>query len=241
MKRMAMSALHGLICVASALAQEPTVDQILEKYIQATGGRAAAEKLTSRASKGTFEMPAMGLKGATEIFAKAPNKVLITTNIPGLGVVEQGFNGTVGWSRDAMQGLREQSGAELAAIRRDAQFHKHIRLKDLYPKMELKPSEKVGQRQTHVIEATPAEGVPEKWYFDAETGFLLRVDTVRESPQGKIALEVSMEDYREIDGVKIPFTVRQSNPAFNLTIRIDEVKHNVSIDEAKFEKPAAQP
>src|SRR5215208_2779319 len=72
----------------------PTADQILDKYVQALGGKAAIEKVNSRVSKGNFEIPAMGAGGPIEMYAKAPNKNLVIINIPGFGTIQQGFNGT---------------------------------------------------------------------------------------------------------------------------------------------------
>src|SRR5687768_9331244 len=54
----------------------PTADQIIDDYVKASGGKAAIEKLTSRETKGTFEVPALSASGTLEAFAKAPNKNL---------------------------------------------------------------------------------------------------------------------------------------------------------------------
>jgi zinc protease len=218
----------------------PTVDQILDKYVQAMGGRTAIEKLTSRAAKGTFEMAAMGLNAPVELYAKAPNRVATTINISGFGTVAEGYDGKTAWAQDPTSGLREKGGVELATARLDAEFHKELKLRELYPKMELKGREKVGEREAYVVLATPPEGSAEKWYFDAESGLLVRSDVEREGPQGKLPFEIYLEDYREVDGVKMPFTSRMVNPSVSITIRLEEVKHNVAVDEAKFAKPRAQ-
>lgn len=218
----------------------PTADQILDKYVQMLGGKAALEKITSTASKGTFEIPAFGATGTAEVWEKAPNKTALKLDIPGFGLVLEGFNGTVAWSQDPQSGLREKTGAELAATKLDADFYKPLRLKQLYPKIVLKGKEKVGDKDAYVLTATPAEGAAETWYFDATSGLLVRMDLERESPQGKMAVQVFQEDYKEVDGIKIPHTVRQVTSAFTITIKLDEVKHNVAIDDTKFNKPAAQ-
>jgi outer membrane lipoprotein-sorting protein len=221
-------------------ADMPTVDQILDKYVQALGGKAAMEKITSRASKGTFEIAAFGASGSAEIWEKAPNKSALKLDIPGFGLVLEGFNGTVAWAQDPQSGLREKSGAELAATKLDADFHKPLKLKQLYPKITLKGKEKVGDKDAYVLTATPAEGAPETWYFDATTGLQTKMDLERESPQGKMAVQVFQEDYKEVDGIKIPHTIRQITSAFTIIIKLDEVKHNVPVDDTKFNKPAAQ-
>lgn len=221
-------------------AKLPTGDQVLDKYVQAIGGKAAVEKQTSRTQKGSFELPAFGASGTAEVYAKAPNKQALTINIAGFGVVQEVFDGKTGWSSEPQGGLREKAGAELASTKLDSEFYKPIKLKQLYPKIVVKGTDKVGDKEVYVLEATPAESSTETWYFDTQTGLILREDVERESPQGKQAIQIFYEDYKEVDGVKMAFSFRQVTPAFTLTIKWEEIKHNVPVDDAKFNKPAAQ-
>src|SRR5216117_4087920 len=97
MKRMIVTLALVLLGAAWALAQAkpdadkkpagpmPTVDEVLEKYIKAVGGKEAIMKVTSRVEKGTFEMPAMGVTAPVEIYSKAPNKALFFLEIPSFG------------------------------------------------------------------------------------------------------------------------------------------------------------
>jgi len=218
---------------------EVTVDQVLERYVQACGGKEALEKVTSRISRGTVEIPAAGVRGTFESYAQAPNKVAVVIELPGLGTIQEGFDGAVAWVKDPFTGVREKSGRELSATRLDADFYKPLRLKELYPKIALKGKEKVDGSEVYVLEATPAEGGSERWYFDIATGLLKRVDVEREGPQGKIPLEVHLEDYREVDGLRLPFTVRQVSPVFSVILKTEEVKHNVPIEGGKFAKPTS--
>jgi zinc protease len=217
----------------------PTADQIIEKYVQALGGKAAIEKLNSRASKSSFDIPAMGASGTVEAYEKAPNKSLAIITIPGFGVIREAYDGKMAWAEDPTMGMREKSGIELADTRLEAEFHKPIKLKQLFPTMTVKSKEKVGEQEAYVIEAKPTEGSVEKWYFDTQTGLLIRQDAERETPQGKMPTETYLSDYKEVDGVKIPHSVRVSNPTFVINIKTEEIKHNVPVDDAKFTKPAA--
>jgi hypothetical protein len=218
----------------------PSIDQILDKYIETLGGKAAIEKITSRQISGSFEIPAMGASGTLKGYAKAPNKSLMVIDVPGFGVIQQGFDGTVAWGQDPMGGLREITGAELVTTKRDVDFHRDTHLKDLFPKLTVKGKEKVGESEAYLVEATPPEGKAEKLYFDLKTGLLIRHDAERESPQGAAMIESYFDDYKEVDGVKLPFTMRRVTPAFAMTIKFDEVKNNVEIDDAKFAKPEAK-
>ena len=225
---------------AKPAAKLPTVDQVLDKYVQAIGGKAAVEKQTTRMAKGTFEIAAFGASGTAEIYAKAPNKTSTVIDVTGFGVFQQVFDGKTGWSNDPQNGFREKAGAELASTKLDADFYKPIRLKQLYPTIVVKGTDKVGDKEVYVLVATPAEGSPETWYFDTQSGLILREDVEREGPEGKQAIQVFYEDYREADGVKMAFTLRQITPAFTLNIKMTEMKHNVPVDDAKFNKPEAK-
>ncbi len=218
----------------------PSIDQILDKNIEAIGGKAALEKITSREWSGSFEIPAFNAAGTMQSYGKSPNKSFSTIDVPGFGTIRRGLDGTYAWEEDPMSGMRDISGPELAARRREADLQGALHMKDLYSNLAVKSKEKVGEKEAYVVEATPAEGKPEKLYFDVKSGLLIRHDAERESAQGVALMETYLDDYREVDGVKIPFSMRLVNPAFEMTLKISEVKNNVDIDDAKFKKPAPQ-
>src|SRR5271157_6301254 len=217
----------------------PSVDQILDKYVKALGGKAAIEKLTSRVSKGTFEMDQLPGPATEEIGAKAPNKQYMVTDLSSFGQSRRGFNGAVGWEDNPQVGLRDITGSELAAMKRDADFYGAIKLKELYPKMTVKGKESVNGHDAYVIEATPPDGAAETMYFDADSGLLVRTQREGEGPNGKVTIDTTFSDYREVDGVKLPFVMHISMGDFAFVIKLNEVKHNVPIDDAKFDKPAS--
>ena len=219
-------------------AATPTVDEILDKYVKAIGGKEALEKVTSRVGKGTFELPAFGASGTIETYAKAPNKTAMTIEIGGFGKVENVFDGTKGWSADPQSGLRELSGVELAMTRRDADLYRSLKLKSQYTKLEVTGKEKVGDSEAYVIVGTPAEGKPEKMYFDVSSGLLIRLDVEAETPQGAMAFQVYLQDYKPVDGVKVPYTLRRESEAFGMLIKYTEIKHNVAVEDTKFNKPS---
>ncbi|MFN0084619.1 MAG: hypothetical protein ACKVX9_04460 [Blastocatellia bacterium] len=261
MKRIALLCIFSLLAVLPAAAQDkpkadaagngakaeakpaagaPTVDEILARYIKATGGKEAIEKATSRVAKGTFEIEAMNMSGVIEMYAKAPNKNAMIIDLPGLGKIYGVYDGAKGYSTDPMNGVRELEGLELAAMKRQSDFYRDVNLRKHYPTITLKGREKVGAMEAYVLEATPAEGAPEKWYFDASNGLMIRQDGEEDSPQGKVTYEAYMEDFRDVDGIKTPFSIRRVTPAFSMSIKLTEVKQNITIDDAKFNKPSGQ-
>jgi zinc protease len=234
----AQQAREGPNIQAKSPSNAPTVDQIISKYVQAIGGAVAYRKLTSRVTKGTFVMPDMqNLTGICEGYEKAPDKSLVVINFPGVGIVREGYNGVIGWSQEPQEEVRVMAGAELASTKIDSDFYKNIRLRELFPKLTLKGTEKVGDKITYKLEGVSKEGHSETMYFDVESGLLVGTDSVEESPGVKAVLQIRFEDYREVDGIKLPFAARHRSPELNMIFRINEVKHNVLIEDAKFEKP----
>lgn len=215
----------------------PTIDQILEKYVAGAGGRAAIEKVTSINGKGTIDIPDVGVSGTVELIQKAPDKALTIVDLAGVGQQREGFDGATGWSDDPQNGLRQKSGVELAEARRAATFGRELKMKTLYPTMVVKSREKVGDSDAYLVEATPAEGSPVKLYFDASSGLLVRQIAIRQMPQGPLEVDVAFEDFRVVDGVKRPFTIRQATSMFTATIHLTDLKQNVPIDDAIFKAP----
>lgn len=216
----------------------PTADQIVSKYIEAIGGEAAHRKLTSRVAKATFIIPdRQNLGGTAEIYEKTPNKSLVVLSFTGFGVHREGYNGVVAWSQEPRSDPRAVTGAELAAVKIDSEFYKEIRLRELFPRLTLKGMKKIRDKNTYKIEGISNEGYSETMYFDAESGLLVRTDAVQESPEGKTVLEIYYDDYRDIDGIRMPYTARHRSPGLSVVFKLSDVKHNVPIEDANFEKP----
>ena len=220
-----------------------TPDEIMEKSIQATGGREAMMKMTSTVLTGTMDIVAMGGKATTEVYAKAPDKHLTVTKVEGYGEIKQGYDGKTAWSMEPQRGLVDLSGAELAQARLDAQFNGELRWKELYPKAEVTGKEKVGERECWVLKLTPAEGPPVVRYYDAETLLMSKVVVTANAPQGPVEIPVEFSDWRDIgNGVKGPYTMKVTLPGVGeLITKFTDVKINVEIDDAKFAKPQPAP
>ena len=217
----------------------PTVDQVLDKYVQALGGKAAIEKMTTLVIKGKVDVPSTGETGSMEAYRKAPNKEMQMINIPSNGPSERGFDGTAGWNWDPDSGSSDMSSADLAAMKLESDFYRDIRLKELYPKISLKGKERVGNREAYVVEAPHEDGSSEKMYFDTESGLLIQSEVPIDVPdEGKTIVNSQFEDYREVEGVKVAFTIRQTSADFDYVIKLSEVKYNVSVDDTKFKKPS---
>ena len=236
----------GSLAMAAAVARlaaqgtppQPTVDVIHARYVTATGGRAAQEKITTLSAQGTIDIPDAGISGTFQLFQKAPDKAATIIDLNGIGRQREGFDGTIGWDDNPQTGIREKTGAELADSRRNAVFGRELKLRTLYQTLTLKGRDRVGARDAYVIEAVPASGTPSTMYFDVESGLMTRQLVTRQTPEGPLQIDVTFDDFREVDGVKRPFILRQATPTFTAVIQLSEIKHNVSVDDAVFKKPS---
>jgi hypothetical protein len=232
---------HAAVISNLAAADAPTVDSILEKNAAAIGGKAAMEKFKTRITIGAVS--AMGNDSTWEQHAKAPNKVGSRVEITGLGVISDACDGTNAWTKNP-EGVQEKAGAELAKIKADSDFYHDLNLKTLYPNLAYKGAEKLDAEEVQVLEAKPSEGSKERFYFSSKTGSLLRQMSEFSNDSAKISIDVRFEDFRAVDGVKYPFVRKygifaDGNPVFDFVLKIKEIKHNVPVDEKKFQKPAA--
>jgi zinc protease len=219
---------------------EATVDQILARYMNAVGGRKAWRALYSRVSMGTIDVTSMNLSGTVVMHEKAPNKLLTIIILAG-SAFREAFDGKSGWSEDPADGLREESGLELADAKRQADFYGPFDLHGQYSKMTFVGREKIGERETYALEGALPEGSqPDRLYFDVDTGLLVRLITQHHAPEGVSQLQQDFSDYREIDGVKLPFAISQTSNESAFTIKINEVHHNVALGDSEFSKPAVQ-
>lgn len=216
----------------------PAAEALFDKYLKALGSEATLDKFKSRVMRGTVEIVPMGVKGTYETTQKAPNMLLTTMTLAGLGTLQQGYDGAVGWSKDPFTGLRELKGGELANVQRAA-FINPRGWRKSYTSLKTTGRAKVGEREVYVVEGAYATDTPDKLYFDAQTGLLLRMDVVIDSPQGRIVSESVMDDYRDVDGVKVPHSLSVGVGAATVITRVTEVKHDTTPEDKIFTKPSS--
>lgn len=222
----------------------PSVDDVFNKYVQAIGGKAAVEKVRTRLSEASLQRPKLvnpsGKPSTIQIYQKAPNKMLVVVTQPDGKVTSQGYNGTAGWIRTGTE-QREMSVAELAQVKQQADLYKDLTLKDQYSNLRVGNKQKVDDRDAWVVVGTNTiTNKRERLLFDAETGLLLRRVVSTQTVLGQDPVQTDYSDYREVDGVKLPFTIQITTldaDHSNQTRVFSDIKQNVPVDDAKFDPP----
>lgn len=214
----------------------PAVSDILGAYSKALGGEAALAAVTSQRVKAT-SVGSDGKIAKQEFTRKAPNKLLLVSHLPD-GSATQAYDGTTGWVKSA-KGEREISGPALLQLKRSAEFRGDTKLENQFKKLSVAGRENWNGHDTLVLRGVAASDEHgERLWFDAKSGLLLRRDVYTKTLLGSIPDESDYEDYRDVKGVKIPFTVRRTSQWMNLTRKVDEIVQNPTIDDAVFKKPA---
>lgn len=224
----------------------PAVDQLLDRYVAALGGKAKLEQITTLTMKGTETPSGVANNPAArtlEVYRKAPNKLLLVNTQDG-NISTRAFDSETGWQQFSGRTMG-MSATDLGMIRREAQFDRNYNLRAQYTRMTVTGQARLGEREVWVIEATPVEGhigpmgvERERLYFDTRSGLLARRQLEAQTALGRLPFATDFDDYREVDGLRWPFTVQQLFPNFGVTQRFTEIKLNAPLDDDRFTRPS---
>jgi hypothetical protein len=223
----------------STPADIPSMSAIIDRYLQAIGGESAIEGMKTRVLRGietTTNRMTAPVTMPIEIYQTSENKLLVNRGDSG-GSSSRGFDGLRGWIRDS-KGLRDMDEKELAVVSRDADFYSYLKLKRTYPQMRVLAKERIGGRDTYVVGATARDDRRERLFFDAKSGLLIRKYISFKTAFGSIPEVTDFDDYREVNGIKLPFTIKWSRAPFGIVRRFAEIRLNANVDGAKFQRPA---
>jgi outer membrane lipoprotein-sorting protein len=225
-------------------ARTQTADEVIEKYLAALGGRAALSKITTRKGVGavTVGTPNGDLPGTIETYSKAPNmsRGLIKLDLSAFGmsetmIIDQRFNGDVGWMLNNLQGDTQITGTQLENMKQNVFPTPLLNYKEQGMQVALLPEETIAGVKYVVLQLTPKAGSSSKMYLDPQTWLVGRMVSQLTSPEtGNFEQVSTVSDYRDVDGIKVPFSVVNSSDMQNITIKLTSVEHNVAIDDAIF-------
>ena len=224
---------------AAATAQAlPPARQIIDKYVAAVGGRDALMKHSSRHIVMTVEIPQAGVKAQGESFTARPDKALEKMNIPGMGELMEGYDGTTAWSVNPVQGPRLISGKQLEQRRHRASFDATLHQEESIKSLETVELADFEGKKAYKVKVTRTNGDESFEYFDVDSGLLVGSTMTMDTEMGQVTSNTVLSDYKDFDGVRMPtkVVVRSSvGPEFITTI--DAVHHNV-VPPATFDLPA---
>jgi photosynthetic reaction center cytochrome c subunit len=216
----------------------PAATEVLDKYIQALGGTAQLAKLTTFTARGTYsgfdtdhkEIP-------VDIYAKAPNQRTWIVHMPD-GESYRVFDGTNGWwvGPDAPAAETLTSG-NLDRYRLEALIAFPARIKDAFTGWKVGRTA-IDGRPVQIVQGLNPPLLPVNLYFDTKSGLLVRLVRWNATPVGPVPTEINYDDYRDVAGVKMPFTWTVSQTYMQMTIKLSEIRPNITVDAARFANPS---
>lgn len=217
----------------------PNAQDLLSKYLSAVGGSSALAKVHTRVEQG--DITAGDQKMPIEIYAKAPDSRVSVMHMK-QGESVTAYNGTQGWlsfpGRVHMMNAQESGDARIDA---DLRFPENVA--HMYSKFVVRPGEQIDGKDTWLVVGRNEGQPPLRLYFDQQSGLLLRMLRYVDSPLGYNPAQIDYSDYRDADGVKIPYRWTLARPGNRFTIQVGQVQQNVAVDDSLFvvPKPPAPP
>jgi hypothetical protein len=210
---------------------------VLDRFVEAIGGKEAWRKQQSIQLAGQLSIPAAGITGSLEMLAMAPDLTLMKVEIPGLGTIREGYDGKVAWSVDPAQGPRLKDGKELTQTAFQADFYSALHDPARYKSIETVGIEDLDGARAHKLRLVTKDGDEMFEYFDAATGLMIGTEISAETPMGVLNIVAKTSDYKAFDGLKLPTKLRQSIGPMEQIMTFTDVKLG-GLDRSAFAPPA---
>ncbi len=203
-----------------------TVEMVLDRYLEAIGGRERMEQITDM--KVVMKTEMMGQEVVLTTYRKAPNLYRMETAMGGRVMSEQLFDGEKLIVSSPMGKQVFSEGPEYEMMRAQAVMHAELHYKEMGTKKTLAGMEIVQGSPAFKIEVVSDAGVKSYDYYDAESGLKIQSD----SEQGTAIYG----DYREVEGMHFPHSIKQEMGPQVLDIRLDEVELNAGLEDSLFKE-----
>jgi CubicO group peptidase (beta-lactamase class C family) len=218
-----------------------TVDELMAKAVDASGGEAAIRKHKSWRAAVELDFEHQGVKGEGVVYAKVPNaaaqEISITALGKKLGAFHDYFDGARGGEEATFAPFEPVTGKKLEDARIASDFYTPLDWKRMFKTAELKRVLKVDGEDAYVVVFTPEKGNAVTNYYSTKSFLLLRQDTTETSGPVNIPVTEKFSDYRSVDGVMVAFERVSNNIAMgDIVLKVRELKFDVSVPEEIFRR-----
>lgn len=223
----------------TAAADLPPAEEVLEQAVVALGGRDKLDAVKSFYSESKMEIPAQKISAVVRTWWK-DGDFYMENDMTGVGLSQVWKHGEDIWSQDPINGRRKLEGKEA----RQSMWGASVSLAADW-KRYFQTAETVGRRaegETELIDVklTDADGTEVTLSFDATSHLPVEQSFTQETPMGNLPIRTTMEDYRDVAGVKTSFRSTTNMAVMSAVQTVEKFEPNVEVDEAKFVPPAAK-
>ncbi|MEO8193277.1 MAG: hypothetical protein ABI681_05465 [Gemmatimonadales bacterium] len=187
----------------AASAALPPAATLLAKYSSAVGG-AAYLKAKAVVTKGGMSMPAAGLNATFEMTQLAPNQMAMITNIPGMGEVQVGFDGTTAWAMDPMQGPRVLSGKEFDQMKDESDRRASVRDPAMFAAVQTVADTTMNSERCYLVKLTWKSGRESFDCYSVSSGLMVAARSTQKTAMGDIPVVTMFNDYKKFGDVLVP-------------------------------------
>ena len=224
--------------VGTPAAQLPAAREVVDRYVEAIGGRDAIMEYSSSMATGSLEVVGQGLSGGMTIYGAAPSNTLVIVDFAAIGVESRtGYNGEVGWSTDAMTGPRLLQAGELQQLAQEADFYSDLHESEVIASMEVLEQVEFAGQPTYKLKVVYVSGRETFEYYDVDTGLRAGAEGVHESLMGSLNVVTIVEDYQQFGDVMVPTRMTQEfGPGQTVVVTIERVEFG-NVDPEIFALP----
>ena len=215
----------------------PPARTIIDRYIEAMGGRKAILAHTSSHLSGTMTVTGSGLTGAVEIYGAKPDKSLVKINLGGIGDLFEGFDGINAWSISPMTGPMLTQGKELDEKKFDADFYSDLHDPARYTSMKTVEKMTFEGRPCYKVSLVKKDGGEDIEFFDVATGLKAGAMMTRESQMGPISATQALSDYKKFGELLLPTTMKQSQMGVDQIVKVTMIEFD-NVAPSTFDPPA---
>lgn len=218
---------------AAVVPQGVTAQQVVEKFLEKTGGKAAWQRVKD--VKQTMEV---NMEGAPFVInftkvTKVGNKLFMDINANGMTFQKIQFNGK-GGKVGGMQGEKDIEGDEVAEMAEDAENVDELAYLSSAYKLELKGTEKVDGEDCYIVIVKKPSGKAVTDYYSMKSGLKIQSVSTQDAANGKVTQTAKFSDYKAVDGLQFPFKIVQSG-AQGMTMTVKSVEINKGVEDSMFE------
>jgi outer membrane lipoprotein-sorting protein len=236
--RLSSLAVTFLVCLSAAGVSAQTVEELVAKNLEAKGGVARLNAVTT--VRMTGRVTAQGMEAPLTITMKRPNMVIQEMTVQGQRLV-QAFDGERAWVVNPMMGSgpREVQGVQVELMKDQTEFAGV--LADYQSKghtVELVGPETVQGRKAYRLKVTRKSGQVQLIDLDADTGLEIRTTTEMTQQGMTVRIESVLSNYRAASGIVLPHTMQSlvnGQPMSQVTF--ERVDFDLPIDDARFRMP----
>ncbi|MFC2156928.1 outer membrane lipoprotein carrier protein LolA [Acidobacteriota bacterium] len=218
-------------------AKKAEAKKIVEKLIEAQGGRDVLSKIRDMTSTGDIELIQFGMSGSVTMYQKEPDKMRMDMEIMGM-VITQAYDGETAWMTNPQTGANEEMPEELASDTRRQSLGNDAILnpEKLGITYTFEGKETIEGTEYLILKQTFSDGKFSHLYIDPGTYLVYKTKETALNQMGvEVEAESFMSDYKDFQGTKVPYTITvyQDGEEF-IIITLSTMKYNTGLEDTLF-------